>query len=131
MAISPAHASVPAPQNDVAAATAPDVRARVSPAEWQTRTDLAACHRLVAREGWDDLTYAHISARIPGEETFLINPFGLFFHGWNSVVMSFGPTRRAPGAFAAGRGSGMSVVRLRGGPQPPPPEDRIGAVRSR
>jgi ribulose-5-phosphate 4-epimerase/fuculose-1-phosphate aldolase len=57
----------------------PSIRDRVAPEEWQTRVDLAACYRLVAREGWDDLTYAHISARIPGEEAFLLNPFGLFF----------------------------------------------------
>jgi ribulose-5-phosphate 4-epimerase/fuculose-1-phosphate aldolase len=49
-------------------------------AEWQARVDLAACYRLAAREGWDDLIYTHISARVPGpEHHFLINPFGLAF----------------------------------------------------
>jgi ribulose-5-phosphate 4-epimerase/fuculose-1-phosphate aldolase len=52
----------------------------VSEAEWQVRVDLAACYRLAAREGWDDLIYTHISARVPGpEHHFLINPFGMSF----------------------------------------------------
>jgi ribulose-5-phosphate 4-epimerase/fuculose-1-phosphate aldolase len=42
--------------------------------------DLAACYRLVARFGWEDLVFTHITARVPGaEEQFLINPYGLFF----------------------------------------------------
>ena len=52
---------------------------KVSDIEWQTRVDLAACYRLVAYHGWDDLIYTHISARIPGTEHFLINAFGLAF----------------------------------------------------
>lgn len=49
-------------------------------AEWRTRIDLAACYRLVARNGWDDLIYTHISATVPGAEgQYLINPFGLAF----------------------------------------------------
>jgi ribulose-5-phosphate 4-epimerase/fuculose-1-phosphate aldolase len=53
---------------------------QVSAAEWQTRVDLAACYRLIALHGWDDLIFTHISAKIPGTEEFLINPFGLMFH---------------------------------------------------
>jgi ribulose-5-phosphate 4-epimerase/fuculose-1-phosphate aldolase len=57
-----------------------DVKSRVSEAEWQTRVDLAACYRLVARYGWDDLIFTHISARVPGEgHQFLINPYGMTF----------------------------------------------------
>ena len=49
-------------------------------AEWQIRVDLAACYRLVALYGMDDLTATHISARVPGEaEHFLINPYGWMF----------------------------------------------------
>ena len=49
-------------------------------AERQARVDLAACYRLVARYGWDDLIFTHISARIPGpEHHFLINPYGMLF----------------------------------------------------
>ena len=52
----------------------------VSPAERQMRIDLAACYRLVALFGWDDLVFTHLSARIPGSEhQFLINPYGMMF----------------------------------------------------
>ena len=58
----------------------PSVRDRVSEEEWQLRVDLAACYRLVAHYGWDDLLFTHNSARIPGgEHHFLINPLGLMF----------------------------------------------------
>lgn len=55
------------------------IKEQVSEIEWQTRVDLAACYRLVAMHGWDDLIYTHISARIPDTEHFLINAFGLTF----------------------------------------------------
>lgn len=58
-----------------------DIRAQVSPEEWQARVDLAAAYRLVAHYGWDDLIFTHISARVPGaQEHFLINPYGWMFH---------------------------------------------------
>src|SRR5690349_3195925 len=48
--------------------------------EWKVRVDLAACYRLVALYGWDDLIFTHISARVPGaEHHFLINPYGMMF----------------------------------------------------
>jgi ribulose-5-phosphate 4-epimerase/fuculose-1-phosphate aldolase len=57
-----------------------EVRGRVSAAEWQTRVDLAACYRLVAAQGWDDLIFTHLTARVPGpDHHFLINPFGMLF----------------------------------------------------
>ncbi len=57
-----------------------DVKSRVSEAEWQIRVDLAACYRLVAHYGWDDLIFTHISARLPGDQHhFLINPYGMTF----------------------------------------------------
>ena len=43
------------------------VRERVSKAEWQVRCELAAAHRLVAHFVFVDLTYNHISVRVPGE----------------------------------------------------------------
>lgn len=56
------------------------VKKLVSAEEWQARVDLAACYRIVAHYGWDDLVFTHISARVPGpEHHFLINPYGLFF----------------------------------------------------
>lgn len=58
----------------------PMVRDSVSDAEWRQRIDLAACYRLVALFGWDDLIFTHISARVPGpEHHFLINPYGMLF----------------------------------------------------
>ncbi len=57
-----------------------NVQSLVSREEWETRIQLAACYRLVAHYGWDDLIYTHISARLPGpEHHFLINPFGAMF----------------------------------------------------
>jgi len=58
----------------------PSIRDQVSPEEWQTRIDLAACYRLVADFGWSDLVFTHITARVPGtEDQFLINPYGMMF----------------------------------------------------
>lgn len=56
-----------------------EVKSLVSPEEWAVRVDLAACYRLVAHYGWDDLIFTHISARVPGTHDFLINPYGLSF----------------------------------------------------
>jgi ribulose-5-phosphate 4-epimerase/fuculose-1-phosphate aldolase len=57
-----------------------ELRSTVSAEEWQQRVDLAACYRLVAAFGWDDLVFTHISARVPGpEHHFLINPYGMMF----------------------------------------------------
>src|SRR4051812_20849136 len=50
-------------------------------AEWSQRVNLAACYRLVAHYGWDDLVDPHIPAGVPGPENhFLINPYGLMFN---------------------------------------------------
>ena len=58
----------------------PSLREHVSPEEWQTRLDLAACYRLVASFGWSDLVFTHVSARVPGvHDQFLINPYGMMF----------------------------------------------------
>jgi ribulose-5-phosphate 4-epimerase/fuculose-1-phosphate aldolase len=62
--------------NDQATATRPHTEST----EWNQRVDLAACYRLVALYGWDDLIFTHISARVPGpEHHFLINPYGMMF----------------------------------------------------
>ena len=56
------------------------VKGQVSAEEWRVRTDLAACYRIIAMYGWDDLVFTHISARVPGgEDHFLINPYGMMF----------------------------------------------------
>lgn len=59
----------------VAGDTPDSVRNEVSDAEWKTRCELAAAHRLVVHFGFVDLTYNHISVRVPGEpEHFLVKP---------------------------------------------------------
>jgi len=58
----------------------PSLRDKVAPEEWAVRVDLAACYRLVAHYGWEDLVFTHITARVPEtEDQFLINPYGMFF----------------------------------------------------
>src|SRR5689334_633133 len=48
--------------------------------EWKARVDVAAAYRLAFRNGWDDVIYNHISARVSGTEAqVLINPFGMAF----------------------------------------------------
>ena len=64
------------------ATTAIDIAAidTPSPEEWAVRVNLAAMYRLAALNGWDDLIFTHISARVPGpDHHFLINPLGLMF----------------------------------------------------
>jgi ribulose-5-phosphate 4-epimerase/fuculose-1-phosphate aldolase len=57
----------------------------IDPGEWEARVSLAACYRLVALYGMDDIVYTHISARVPAsnengsDDHFLINPFGTMF----------------------------------------------------
>jgi len=56
------------------------VRDEVSPAEWRTRVDLAACYRLIDKFGMSDLIYNHVTARIPGTgDHLLINLYGLLY----------------------------------------------------
>lgn len=63
-----------------AATSDSSVRSRVSEEEWDVRVNLAACYRLIALHGWDDLIFTHISARVPGpEDYFLINAYGWLF----------------------------------------------------
>jgi ribulose-5-phosphate 4-epimerase/fuculose-1-phosphate aldolase len=55
------------------------LKGKVSAAEWQARVDCACAYRLVRHYGMDDMIYNHISARVPGTEEFLLNPFGLLY----------------------------------------------------
>ena len=49
-------------------------------ASLSTRIDLAACYRLVAKSGWDQLIYSHISAVLPNPPgNVLFNPYGMTF----------------------------------------------------
>lgn len=89
--------------------TAPATPA-ISEAEHAVRVDLAACYRLVALYGWDDLIFTHISARLPGpEHHFLINPYGMMFDeitasslvkiGLDGVAVSASPFPVNPAGF--------------------------------
>jgi ribulose-5-phosphate 4-epimerase/fuculose-1-phosphate aldolase len=51
------------------------MQSQVSPAEWACRVALAAAYRLMDHFGVRDLTYNHLSARVPGEtDAILLKP---------------------------------------------------------
>lgn len=51
-----------------------------SEAEWTARQELAACYRIFAMLGWDEMIFNHITVKIPGQDgAFLINPYGMHF----------------------------------------------------
>ena len=54
-------------------------KAECSREEWEARVELAACYRLVDLYGMSDMMANHISVRVPGEEAFLINPYGMMY----------------------------------------------------
>ncbi len=55
------------------------LRERVSAEEWRLRCELAAAHRLIAHFVSVDLTYNHVSARVPGEPRhFLVKADNVF-----------------------------------------------------
>ena len=57
------------------------VKERVSPEEWETRVNLAACYRMVWEYGWHHLNLNHISARVPGDaKHVLLNPYGPMYN---------------------------------------------------
>ena len=60
-------------------ATSEDRLYEPTEAEMAVRIDLAACYRLAAALGWDDLIYTHMTARVPDSDDYLINPMGLMF----------------------------------------------------
>lgn len=57
----------------------PSIKDEVSQEEWQARVDLAACYRLVDHFGMTDLTYNHITYRIPGTNHMLVNLYGVLY----------------------------------------------------
>lgn len=58
---------------------ASDVRSRVSDEEWKLRCELAAAHWLVAHFCFVDMTYNHISVRLPeNPEHFLVKAENVF-----------------------------------------------------
>ncbi len=53
---------------------------RYSEAEWAARQELAACYRIFAMMGWDEMIFNHITVKVPDEDgSYLINPYGLHF----------------------------------------------------
>jgi ribulose-5-phosphate 4-epimerase/fuculose-1-phosphate aldolase len=61
-------------------ATAFKTHNQCSEAEWAARQELAACYRIFAMMGWDELIFNHITVKVPGEDgAFLINPYGMHY----------------------------------------------------
>ena len=58
---------------------------KVSETEQELRMQLAAVFRIAHHLGWNVDTLNHISLRIPGTDTFLMNPQGL---GWDEITAS-------------------------------------------
>lgn len=57
----------------------PDVRSKVSDEEWQLRCELAAAHWLVAHFCFVDMTYNHVSVRLPeNPDHFLVKAENVF-----------------------------------------------------
>ena len=50
------------------------LKGKVPEEEWAVRVDLAACYRLLVRYGWEDLTFTHITVRVPGAEDQFLEP---------------------------------------------------------
>ena len=48
--------------------------------EWAVRLELAALYRAFDWLGWTELIYNHITAKVPGEQHYLINPYGLWYN---------------------------------------------------
>jgi ribulose-5-phosphate 4-epimerase/fuculose-1-phosphate aldolase len=51
----------------------------MSDAEWAARQELAACYRVFAMFGWDELIFNHITVKLEEPGAFLINPYGMHF----------------------------------------------------
>lgn len=58
---------------------------KVGAEEQKLRLELAAVFRIAHHLGWNVDTLNHISLRIPGSDTFLMNPQGL---GWDEITAS-------------------------------------------
>lgn len=58
---------------------------KVGETEQKLRLELAAAFRVAHHLGWNVDTLNHITLRIPGTDTFLMNPMGL---GWDEITAS-------------------------------------------
>jgi ribulose-5-phosphate 4-epimerase/fuculose-1-phosphate aldolase len=53
---------------------------KYSEAEWTARQELAACYRVFAMMGWDEMIFNHITVKLDDQHgAFLINPYGMHF----------------------------------------------------
>jgi ribulose-5-phosphate 4-epimerase/fuculose-1-phosphate aldolase len=53
---------------------------KYSEAEWTARLELAACYRVFAMVGWDEMIFNHITVKLDDQPgAFLINPYGMHF----------------------------------------------------
>jgi ribulose-5-phosphate 4-epimerase/fuculose-1-phosphate aldolase len=69
------------------------------------RVQLAACYRIFALLGWDELIYNHVTVRVPGPDRhFLINPFGLRIDAAHCVMH----THTTAGSAVASSEAGLS-----------------------
>jgi ribulose-5-phosphate 4-epimerase/fuculose-1-phosphate aldolase len=57
----------------------PEVKKRITEVEWQQRVDLALAFRLAHYYRMTDQIYTHLTAKVPGTDHFLINPYGVLF----------------------------------------------------
>lgn len=63
-----------------AGSTARTLKPTVDAGEWKARVELAAAFRLCALQDWDELLFAHLSARVPGHPNqYLMHPPHLLF----------------------------------------------------
>ena len=63
------------------------LRDQVSDQEWEARVNLAACYRLAAHYRMSDQIYTHISARIPGTDCVLLNPYGTLYEEMRASLL--------------------------------------------
>ncbi|MDF1658260.1 MAG: class II aldolase/adducin family protein [Verrucomicrobiales bacterium] len=61
------------------------IQSQVSEEEWALRVELAAAYQVFAMLGWTHLIHTHITVKAPGDNQFLINPFGLL---WEEITAS-------------------------------------------
>ncbi|HUZ73448.1 MAG TPA: class II aldolase/adducin family protein [Stellaceae bacterium] len=94
-------------------------RNSVSAAEWAVRVDLAAAHRMAEINGWTDLIFNHLTARVPDQPShFLIKPHELMFEEVTAsnlirVDQDGAPVDRDQGVNAAGFTIHSAVYRAR------------------
>ncbi len=84
----------------------------MSPEEWRCRCDLAAAYRLMDHFGVRDLTYNHLSARVPGEpDAILIKPSDFMFGEVTaSKLVKFGSDGMALDGTGRQLGGGALVI---------------------